>query len=391
MKTRSFVLIIICLTSMLALSACQTAAAPPTAAPVIPTFVAATLLAPPTMAPQHPEARPDASRLDFSITTMVSSPGKLDPGRSVQAVFNAEAGRRISIKTTIETGMGGILSLWGADGRQLVPEIASVTDWEGTLPLTQDYYLNLRNTSSKPLTFRLTIKMPPIAQPAATRVQFKANSTSGSTQGDLPAGGRQRYVLRAMAGQQMDIRMETDGAEGDSHLYIWSADGTVYTQTAPVKQWSGMLPATQDYYIELVSTSTEPVAYRLTLTISAIETPVPPTPRPVVTPKIARDDIIRTDASPLDITLEGRVGNGERDRFTLNLVKGEKLEVVLTATKGNAVFNVLGPDGKTLPGTEESRNTRISSNIAPADGAYAILVNPVRGSAVYRLIVKVRK
>ncbi len=391
MKTRSFGLIILCLTGTLVLSACQTPTTSPTAIPVIPSLVAATPMPPPTMAPQHPDARPDASRLDFSTTTMISSPGKLDPGQSVQAVFTAEAGRRINIKTSIETGMGGILSLWGADGRQLVPEIASVTDWDGTLPRAQDYYLNLRNTSSKPLSFRLTIKMPPVDQPAATRVQFKANTTSGSTQGDLPAGGRQCYVLRAMAGQQMDIIMETASDEGDSYLYIWSADGTVYTQSSKGKQWSGMLPATQDYYIELVSTSTEPVAFRLTITISAIETPIPPTPRPVITPKIARDDIIRMDAGPLDIILDGSLVSGERDRFTLNLVKGEELEVVLVTSKGNAFFNILGPDGKSLSGADEGKATRIFSNSAPSDGAYAILVDPLRGNAVYRLTVKVRE
>ncbi len=369
----------------LILSACQTSTPIPTAT-LFPTTTIPTPLPPATPAPQHPEARADAQRLDFSSTTMIASPGKLNSGGEIQVVFKGEAGRAVNIRTAIESGGPAVISLWGADGATLIPQIAGVAEWDGNLPTTQDYYLNLKNSGMDPLGYRLTVKMPPLATPEAKRIQFQPGTMGGTTRGDLPAKGNQRFVLRASAGQQMTINLTTETEGADSYLYVWGADGTVFTSTAPSKEWSGLLPATQDYFIELVSASDQPLSYQLTITIPPAPTPqAVPTKEKVEGPKIAHDQIIRFENGPLDFSIDGAVLSGERDRYTLNAAAQETLDVTVTSLESNAVFTVTGPDGTSVSGAEETK----WSETLTKDGTYTVLVGPNRGNAAYTLKITV--
>lgn len=181
----------------------------------------------------------------------------------------------------------------------------------------------------------------------------------------------------------MTVNLSTE-PQNAAFLYIWSADGTVYTLMAPTPTWSGVLPADQDYYIEVRSVSAQSINYQLN-----VEIPPAGAPASAGAPKIAVDQPIRFATGPLSVELTGTVISGERDRYTLNMLAGEILEVVIWSTEGNAVFSILGPDQAPLPGTEEGKDTIQWAVPIPADGSYAILVGPTRGSATYTLKVGV--
>jgi len=109
------------------------------------------------------------------------------------------------------------------------------------------------------------------ANPEATRIQFQPNATDWYTPGDLAPNATIRFVLNALEGQQMIVDLIT---EPDSSvipyatLYIWSADGQGYTPNS-TRSWSGELPASQDYYIEVRSLSQQSINYTLHVTIPA--------------------------------------------------------------------------------------------------------------------------
>ena len=374
------------------LSACQAAPAPtPTAAPtntVVPSATPA-----PTAVPAHPAAKPDAPRLDFSKTTMIAGPGDVQPGDSMQVVFTAEAGRKIKIATTIDSGTGAALSLWGADGTVLLPETTGITGWEGVLPKVQDYYLSLHNTSAAPLTYSQTITMPPVTPPAATRIQFQPNTTGWYTPGDILPNQPQRFVLGAMGGQILNVALTTVPQNG-AFLNVWAADGTVFTGMSPVQELTVQLPAQQDYYIEIISAANQSVNYQLSVNIPANTPPVQqpaaqaPAGATVLGARIAVDQTIRFDASPVDVTLNGAVISGERDRYSLQLMAGENLDVIVTSFEGNAVFSIIGPDGNPLPGTEEGKDINNWAVPIAVEGTYSIVVGSTRGNATYTLVVK---
>ncbi len=89
------------------------------------------------------------------------------------------------------------------------------------------------------------------------------------------------------------------------------------------------------------------------------------------------------------MVLNGAVIRGQRDRYSLSILKGETLEVLISSLEGNAVFSILGPDQTPLPGTEEGKDTIQWSVPVQTDGSYAILVGPTRGNATYTLKVNV--
>jgi len=90
----------------------------------------------------------------------------------------------------------------------------------------------------------------------------------------------------------------------------------------------------------------------------------------------------------MDVTLNGAVISGDRDRYTMGLLAGETLDVIITSLEGNAVFTILGPDGNPLPGTEEGKDTNNWAVPITVEGTYSILVGPTRGNATYTLVVK---
>jgi len=118
----------------------------------------------------------------------------------------------------------------------------------------------------------ITATAVPPSDAAATRIQFAPGATSAQMQGDLGPNEVGRYVLTAMAGQEMTLNLSTepagDPASANAILVIWGADGTVLiSDHADATSWVGPLPATQDYYIDVRSVAQSPVDYRLEVVI----------------------------------------------------------------------------------------------------------------------------
>jgi hypothetical protein len=115
----------------------------------------------------------------------------------------------------------------------------------------------------------------PAAKPLESelmRIAFDPGAIRASLQGEVPAGGFDHYVLRAMAGQEMTVNL-LDPAGGTiayntAVLVIWGEDGTVLiSDQADALSWVGPLLLTQDYYIDVKSVSAQPVAYTLEVII----------------------------------------------------------------------------------------------------------------------------
>ena len=104
------------------------------------------------------------------------------------------------------------------------------------------------------------------------RIEFEPGEIRTAVHGEVSAGGFDHYVLTAMTDQEMTVTlldavgevMATDALA----LVIWGADGTVLISShADALGWSGTLPFTQDYYIDVKSISAQPFAYTLEVII----------------------------------------------------------------------------------------------------------------------------
>lgn len=103
------------------------------------------------------------------------------------------------------------------------------------------------------------------------RIQFQPGATSWYTNGEVPPKTFLRFTLSAMQGQQMTVTLSNEPAPANvqhSGLQITGADGQILTPS-PLLAWTGILPATQDYYIDIVPLTTETIPYSISIEIPA--------------------------------------------------------------------------------------------------------------------------
>ena len=116
-------------------------------------------------------------------------------------------------------------------------------------------------------------------EPIPQRITFAPGATSAQVETTLAANEMKRFVVNAMGGQTMIVKI-TPGTAQDPKaiLIIWGKDGTVLiSDHAGAIAWSGPLPSTQDYYIDVRSVVQS--AAKITLDVQ-----IPPLATPASTP-----------------------------------------------------------------------------------------------------------
>lgn len=244
----------------------------PTLPPSLPTHAPTTIPQssgnpPPSFAPPAPVAK----RIVFATgatSTMVQ--GSVAAGGLDRWVIRVLGGQTMNVTVTPASG-SVVLIVYGADGSVLQSDHAGASAFSGIVPSTQDYILDVRGPVSIATTYTLQVVIPPLSREAPTlvpkRISFAPGATSATVQSHLPAGQIERWVLRALAGQTMTVN--TSATQGAVILIIWGGqDGVVLiSDHAGATSWSGKLPTTEDYYIDVRSLGITTANYWLQVTI----------------------------------------------------------------------------------------------------------------------------
>ena len=132
----------------------------------------------------------------------------------------------------------------------------------------------------------------PFTIPAASRIQFAPGGTSAVVNGEVNSGQTLYYVLKASATQTMNVKVSSPNA--DVYLSIYGADGFEFLNSASQDTlWSGILPATQDYYIGLTAGNGKS-SYSLSVEIP----PLTAGPTANITPSPGSFDPVATYGNP---------------------------------------------------------------------------------------------
>jgi heat shock protein HslJ len=242
-----------------------------TATPVQPT-ASPTVIAPtigPTLAiPTATSGNADASeRITFAPgSTSASLTGNLAASESDQYVLRALAGQTMSINLTFTEGQA-ILVVWGEDGDVLLSDHAEASSFQRVLPKTQDYFIQVHGRPEGNTSYRMTIDIPAI-QAEMERIEFSPGATSTTVSGQISATDSAQYIIRAEAGQTMNIDLAF--TQGSAILVVWGADGNVLlSDHAEASGFRQSLPMTQDYYIMVKGRPDGSTSYRMTVSIPA--------------------------------------------------------------------------------------------------------------------------
>ncbi|MBI5563542.1 MAG: DUF333 domain-containing protein [Chloroflexi bacterium] len=121
-------------------------------------------------------------------------------------------------------------------------------------------------------TTGVTVLVPLVSGAATTPelqakpIIFQPDSASAMVADSVAAGGSVLYSVHGLAGQTLSVDLTT--GQGSAVLQILGGDGTVLLPSqVGITSWSGVLPGTQDYTIDVRSVTNIVTDYWLEVTI----------------------------------------------------------------------------------------------------------------------------
>ena len=342
---------------------------PPTNTPVPPTETPTPIPPsptplPPTEIPPSPTntvpPTPQAQRITFEAGEVSATlTGSLTPYNVRTFILKASAGQ--TLNATLQPGGGQVtLTMWGVNKVVQVYSDQKATSWSGQLPASQDYYIEVRNTTGETAHYTLQVTVPPLNpepdEDTAQRIEFATGATSAEVSGQVPVGKVDVFVLKTLAKQKMAVNLEMQG--GQAVLVIYGADGTVLLSSgAGATEFSGTLPKKQDYFIDVRNIGAGKARYILQVAVT--------------TPSTDDDD---ADTSTQRITfatgsnsaeVSGQVKAGKISRFVIQAEAKQKMVLDLQVQSGSAVLAVYGEDG-TLLLSADAEDTQWSHKLPSA-------------------------
>jgi hypothetical protein len=210
--------------------------------------------------------------------------GMLRNGGMNRYVLAAQADQTLNANVTSPENTV-ILVIFGKDGTVLLTDHVDQSSYSGTLPSTQDYYIDVRATDGTSASYTLSVTIPPgppdPPQPTEQMIFFAPGTDSATVSGTLTPQSSAAYGLQANVGQRMIVNVTTGSGQQSSVvtggpppqavLSVYGADGTVLLSSMPgATSFSGTLPSTQVWYLKVSSVSEATVKYQMSVTIEPL-------------------------------------------------------------------------------------------------------------------------
>ena len=145
----------------------------------------------------------------------------------------------------------------------------SPTELGTTIPASGDYIIVVSTMSTNAVQYTLRVTVPPLPATGETRIEFAPGATSATVTGDLPFGGDlDTWVIRALAGQTMNVALGVNEATGWVKVYVYNAANQLIASGTDVSGAAAPLAATGDYRIVVNSDQAAgPLSYSLTVDV----------------------------------------------------------------------------------------------------------------------------
>ncbi len=219
---------------------------------------------PPTATPTS-TATPTATATNTPMNIVFSSgttaavvQGTIQPSQ-VQAYTLSAMQNQPMILLLNSSKNGAYLGVTDPDGNILLDPAKKWTSWQWLLPKTGAYTIQIYGGSTTE-DYTLTAKV-------ALRIIFTPGASSATLSGSTPKGYVFSYTIICKAGQVMNVSLNVPASQ--AYLDIFGlASGTLLSSSAKVNTWTGTLPATEDYIIEVIPASGQVVNYSLTVAVN---------------------------------------------------------------------------------------------------------------------------
>ncbi len=190
-------------------------------------------------------------------TTTTEQDGTIQPNQ-VQT-YTVSAGQNQPMLLALNSGNGDVtLGVSEPDGNKLLDPEKKWMYWEWILPKTELYTIQVYGGAS-PQTYALSVEV-------AQLVSFPAGASSVTLSGSTPKGYVFAYALACKANQVMTASLNVPNTTAYIDI-LGIASGTLLSPTDQATKWSGTLPSTQDYIIEVIPVNGQVADYTLTVSV----------------------------------------------------------------------------------------------------------------------------
>lgn len=204
---------------------------------------------PPTGAPSAP------TRITFAAgATEAAVQGTLGANSVQDFIINAQAGQTMMLTLSSNNPMR--VTVIGATPERTNPE---GTYWQGVLPTTQDYIIRL-TSGPQAANYGLNITIP-------QRITFAPGGISATVTGTTSANRVVTYLLKASGGQTMTANLVAPPNTVGLTIYGLTDGIPLVRAVSGATSWTGVLPATQDYVIQVVPQSNGVINFSLQVTV----------------------------------------------------------------------------------------------------------------------------
>jgi len=343
--------------------------------------VATNTLRPPVTNTPRPTPTPIYPiRINFApgqSSAVVSAP--ISPYQLPQYVLFAQGGQTLHILVTSPSPTTNFSVRGVSDGVLYKSAQDGQREWSTILPRSQDYLITL--STAVDTSFVLEVTIPPLpGTPTATplpvapeRIDFAPGQSSAVRSGALPASQFKQYVFRALAGQEARVLLNSPGSQANFAVQ-GVTDGVTYKPFSnPAREFSFVLPRTQDYLISLNG----PAFINYTLELVVPPGPTPPTATPpTATPTTAPVAPERINFAPgaTSAVRSGALPASQVKQYVFRASAGQPARVLLDSPGGQANFAVQGvTDGVTYKSMADP--AREFSFTLPRSQDYLITLN----------------
>lgn len=222
--------------------------------------------------------------LNVPVGKTITTSGDLNANTTVNYNIKGEQDQRLTAQIPDE---GVLMTILGPNGKPVGNRATRVKDWEGTLPFTGNYTIQLRpvqGVADREYTLALTLEPSPSASPSPSPSPSPSAKYDSETV-KVPAGksvdvsGKtspqliKRYLVTVPEGQALTVKP----VEADVRINVQYPDGTVQQNAAGV---NFVRPG--NYKVDVIAGNE--ASFKLNLSLQNVAPSSTPTPTPTATP-----------------------------------------------------------------------------------------------------------
>ncbi len=317
----------------------------------------------------QPTAQPGSQRIHFAAgATSASVSGQVSGMTYAGYLLEAQAGQHMQVNI-VSSGNPLYLTVVAPDGSPLVRAQAGAQSFDGTLPESGDYTLQVSAPAGTPTTsFTLVVSVTNGQSGGITqRIHFAAGATSAQVSGQVAGSSVDTYLLNAYIGQTMQVTLSSPS--GTAYLNVIAPDGSPLARAqAGAQSFSGTLPASGDYQLQVMLLgSSAQTSYTLTVSVTGNGG--------LPSGSITR---ITFPTGGTSATVNGSFSGPNFANYLLAANAGQHMQITLASPGSQAYLTVVSPQGSPLARAQAGAQS--FDGQLPETGDYRISVSNPGGN-----------